>query len=1093
MNKVLSITFILIMFVQKMTAQQTSDKINVIPPSPTAGAMSKVGEIPLNYSTGTANIGIPLIEVTEGALKLPVSISYNYTGYKPDEPSSVVGLGWTLVTGGVISRSVRGLKDESQYGFFNVGNWVKTNISNYQNALITLYDQFFYDINNGVQDGEPDMFNFNFMGNSGQFFMGTDGQFHIISQKKLKFDYVVSVYPLDVNHPVDGESIIEWSVIDENGTKYKFKHVEYGWSLFEGDSFNHFKKAITGWYLSEIVNTRGDKVTLQYTPLNFMNPRITASYTESLTYNVGYDPVTEVTEHQGTNRNYSEEIFVSKISGKNWDLDFEYTDYSQSILGGNFTSHLKKLSKIKYYDKISTPGSPILNKEIQFTISGNGPLLTEIKEVSGSAKNNVHKFSYLSDVPGSYLMGTKAIDYWGYFNGVENNHLIPDFGADREPNYANASAGLLSNIIYPTGGSVSFEYEKNQYSYLGPQAFQAIRRRKEMFDFQYQNGQVLYGSGTTINVPYPTEYKTIVTVENGTIEDVVHCPKNTSAILSPGNYTAMSFPPLMSTTCLNLETLNDPSKIINVRLILTRIDTTIKNDYGGFRVKTITTTVNSNEKYFKNFEYDYFWNKDLSSGAISSLGNYGFTQRVLLALPPRGSWLPNKDPAQPTINITMYLYTSEPHNSMQLSPLMYFNVNEYTTSLNNEISQESKHYFNTYADGFTDEYGTSDFYTDKFGPAESFDFARGSEKLVERLRSGDGLVLEKEASEYTTKGDLMNYFSNYYFDNCIFNKFLLSLTFRLPTGDKTSKLFYNKFYRVFSTWPRIKSKQTTTYGANSSSYTDAITTYHYDNLDHMQVSRTRTTKSNGDIIETKTTYPLDYKNTPGLLPVLQKMIDSNMVTYPVENIEIIEKNTNTKMIRNATLSLYKEFTGNPNKSNLILPYKNFNLQTLSAPLPMNSYPVYNGTTDQISASVFREAVRYDQYDKFGNPLSLVYNNNESINYLWSYNSQYPVAEIKNVTYQEIVNGLSSVGSGITSFGGLTSSGSIQTILNALRSGLPSSLITSILYQPLIGVKTQTSPDGVSTHFEYDPFNRLFKVKDNNLKTVKRINYNYTQN
>ncbi len=68
-------------------------------------------------------------------------------------------------------------------------------------------------------------------------------------------------------------------------------------------------------------------------------------------------------------------------------------------------------------------------------------------------------------------------DHWGYYNGADNDNLIPPSlynvivggldlytGADRETNTDFADCGLLKKITYPYSGFTKFEYEGHQYT-----------------------------------------------------------------------------------------------------------------------------------------------------------------------------------------------------------------------------------------------------------------------------------------------------------------------------------------------------------------------------------------------------------------------------------------------------------------------------------------------------------------------------------------------------------------------------------------------------------------------------------------------------
>ncbi|MEJ0034332.1 MAG: hypothetical protein WDO15_30130 [Bacteroidota bacterium] len=84
--------------------QSSSQLKTVVPPSPNAASLGKYGDIPVGYHTGVPNISIPLYELKEGDVNLPVSLSYHASGVRVAEVASWVGLGWSLNAGGVITR-----------------------------------------------------------------------------------------------------------------------------------------------------------------------------------------------------------------------------------------------------------------------------------------------------------------------------------------------------------------------------------------------------------------------------------------------------------------------------------------------------------------------------------------------------------------------------------------------------------------------------------------------------------------------------------------------------------------------------------------------------------------------------------------------------------------------------------------------------------------------------------------------------------------------------------------------------------------------------------------------------------------------------
>ena len=95
-----------------LLAQEEPPLPQIIPPSPNAAELGKYASIPVSTYTGVPQISIPLHEVNEREVNLPISLSYHASGIKVNEYSTYVGMNWSLQAGGVITQSVQGLKDD---------------------------------------------------------------------------------------------------------------------------------------------------------------------------------------------------------------------------------------------------------------------------------------------------------------------------------------------------------------------------------------------------------------------------------------------------------------------------------------------------------------------------------------------------------------------------------------------------------------------------------------------------------------------------------------------------------------------------------------------------------------------------------------------------------------------------------------------------------------------------------------------------------------------------------------------------------------------------------------------------------------------
>ncbi|MEZ4826285.1 MAG: hypothetical protein R3C61_08320 [Bacteroidia bacterium] len=170
-------------------------------PTPNAASLGKYGDIPVSTYTGIPNIEIPIYTVKDGAIDLPITLSYHSSGMKVGESASWVGLGWNLNAGGMITRTVMGISDDDDYGYYYMGNTYSSNaFSENQKSLI---DQ-------GKYDGEPDMFSFSFNGISGKFYFDDQQQYHFVPYQDYKLEFTLT------------DKFESFVITTSTGTKYFF-------------------------------------------------------------------------------------------------------------------------------------------------------------------------------------------------------------------------------------------------------------------------------------------------------------------------------------------------------------------------------------------------------------------------------------------------------------------------------------------------------------------------------------------------------------------------------------------------------------------------------------------------------------------------------------------------------------------------------------------------------------------------------------------------------------------------------------------------------------------------------------------------------
>ena len=161
-------------------------------------------------------------------------------------------------------------------------------------------------------------------------------------------------------------------------------------------------------------------------------------------------------------------------------------------------------------------------------------------------------------------------------------------------------------------------------------------------------------------------------------------------------------------------------------------------------------------------------------------------------------------------------------------------------------------------------------------------------------------------------------------------------------------------------------------------------------------------------------------------------------------------------------------------------------------LPSPAKNTDNLYTDHlVSGSGYHKRIGFT-YDTQGNLLEQSKVNDIPTTYLWGYNRSYPIAEIKNATYAEVVAVLGqSVIEGLAGASPGTDA-EVRQKLTPLRtdSRLQKAQVTIYTYQPLVGMTSATDATGVTTYYEYDELQRLKRVKDREGNIVKHNIYHY---
>ena len=485
------------------------------PRTPQVADFMKYGAVRDNLYKGAVGVDIPVYHYKDEVFDIPVTISYGSSGYKPNLNSGPLGLGWILNTGGVITRKVNGIPDESVgnmyvpvYGYATL--WQK------KLALGTQYCMLPTDILSSgkesllvhkITEGKtpyyyetaPDIFSFSFMGQTGSFVLQPDGGIKVFDTSGPVGEYrITAVF----------QNYTTFTITTGDGYQYIF-----GNGVVEHDCSNDCAEVTaTSFFLTKIIAPNSDEVDFAYvnSPSTLIcSPRAyqilwrevkKAAKQESLTTLVREGPLTPIREYTGQVQN-SQQLMSITVRNR-LKIQFEYEDGPwvkwdprvYTIYGGLVQSpggvyygndeHGKMvLKRIRVVD-LGNQNKDIQTCNLDYKLTDGNSNVTLLKNISISG---VGKYSccYYNENLVFPPINTFAVDWWGYYNGVgtpanflpeidnTSKKLLPSYTA-RNPDPSKAMYGMLSSVVYPTGGRTEFEYEANNYAakfhsgYLAP-------------------------------------------------------------------------------------------------------------------------------------------------------------------------------------------------------------------------------------------------------------------------------------------------------------------------------------------------------------------------------------------------------------------------------------------------------------------------------------------------------------------------------------------------------------------------------------------------------------------------------------------------
>lgn len=838
----------------------------------------------------------------------------------------------------------------------------------------------------------------------------------------------------------------------------------------------------------------------------------------------------------------TENVYLKKILFKNGYIDFQtsprndletYQGYGLDwITLGAQTSPAQKLDRITVRNNND---SKILDCQFNYSnFQGSSFKLRLDSLVFNNIYNNPEEkyyFDYYNDTLPPVT--SNAIDHWGYYNGNENikrwssdvnaslnafGTRLPStsffnydqqmsttefYGKSREADPDKAIYGSLKSIIYPISGKKTFIYESNTYVdqvNTTSDFHEEVRVSSDIDGFTTKQISFTLNETTDVAIEYSSLFKintSRLTLSNNN-EECFTFPETTFARINDGSsniqyFTSNSYDfsvddshcepggssiiagywnmtniknitlPAGSYTAI-VETLNfgNNESIKETKLEISYsygLQAGVDQQFngGGIRIKEIVNNT-GNEEIRKQYNYDI---DGVSSGKLMSPIQYYYPrfQGLLLYDGTTGNASSGTvcSFGKIFVNINQYTANSSGIYNLGASPsgngVSYGKVTEVTVSDTDSFSTDFWYNVSTNVHRYPNIPAT-------------YSTRNGSLEKVEH-RNNNGVVVKRDTYSYayTKLGEVESL------------KIIPSVS-----GYPLTSTGVFEWYQYNSEWLRLNEKTEELFDVNGQNPIVTTSNYFYENPTHLQMTRSTTTQSNGDVLTSKNFFPDDVLNmgtlagnilSPNEFSEVQRLKKNNLhrIATPIQTENYV--NDNLKSIQRTNYKYWFNSLSQPET-----------IETLKG--------TYNSSSNSLD-----NRIQIHAYDTDGNIVEVSKKDGAHIVYLWGYNKSLPIAKVENANYSQVssyvsnIESMSNLDDDTCLDSGTCDEKNLRTALADLRN-ISGAMVTTYTYDPLIGITSVTDPKGYTMYYEYDDFNRLEHVKDVNGNILSKNEYKYKQ-
>ncbi|MCW3789226.1 RHS repeat domain-containing protein [Plebeiibacterium sediminum] len=1047
------IALVVILYVLPLKSYSQSSNYIITPEikSPQVYLMKQFADYPVDRSRGLVDINIPLYEVNEKYVKIPIDLKFHASGLKANiAECGSLGLKWVISGTGFISREVRGIPDEIKphkqgitenydpdwvtlFGtdYHTNGYYTDTDHPNNSVFVRDLYNIDYIHRNGEYKDTEYDIFTFVLpTGESGKFILkDIDGvkEASFMPYKPFKVQNLKKGY---------GKVWVEgiytsFEIVDDKGITYCFGGKTENGDLYYDDSEDNMHCSC--WYLKSVI---------------LPNKKDSINYFYDLRYVPSANPNQTLVINDQVEAPIMEGGYWASEILRNYFGDVEWVQDNTEQWG--YTKSVHVLSKIKFSSgSIKFNFIPNSNDDCDFFIenmivsdSYNNPIrrvyfniestLSSIKStdkpsyltsvtIKGNDDESIKQYSFdyynMDKLPTLDKLAFRS-DYWGYYSSSSgkltkdkiavNKYYIMD-----EPIYTNFSKflnydigtainrysnkedmkiGMIKTITYPTGGKTTFDYECNQF-------------------------------------------------KDG--DNIKNC--------------------------------------------------------GGLRIKSITSNDNSGKEIKRTFTYGkngdgigtlpYYLKPSKENGYLNNYETHGTSYYFLKDLVIIG-----RDVYPPVIEVGWYTtrtFTGQfPGNYYTfLDKIVSYNlVTEYKGDESSNVGKTEYYYSSKYPR--MEDYSFDSWrihYTTRIEGTNPYKFWEGNH-LDRKIDYDYNLNNRMYSIVKQTDYNYNSYIVDTFYDlsvrrKILFNKYSSSSDYTLPETQELNDVFAAPLqyfaYKVQKYAVGVENLTSIKEYLFDGGDTIIQTTHNsYDRDKPTFLSYKTVLDSNDEEIYQSFCYPFNIN-----YGVYQQMADANIISPVIEKIT-----SKTGVVSNSILTKYKKSDNN------FVPDEIYSTE-ITSPVATSSFNEFTGIEKDVNYSKDAEGT-YNSYDIYGNPIEITAKDGVVTTYVWGYNHQYPIAKIVNYSKSQFDSNtdLQNYIYNLEDFtfwenGFKEQLDVLNTTLRYIVTGSDVQLYT-YTYDPLVGMTSETDPNGNTTFYEYDGMNRLKQIRDNDGNILKQYSYNY---